>query len=121
MTGIIIGSEFGVGCALPLGLHSDLRLGAGYLHYFWRRKSLELKDGEYVQATNWGRPSVMFPLSIVLGYRGRPERPLTVAPFACMQWAVQTPFIDESPAMTHLFFLVGVRIDWGQEAPNVER
>jgi hypothetical protein len=121
MTGLFLGSELGIGYALPLGLHTDLRLGAGYLHYFWRRKSLELKDGAYVQVTNWGRPSIMFPLSIVLGYRGPPERPLPVAPFISMQWAVQTPFVEESPAMTHLFFLVGVRIDWGRGGPVIER
>lgn len=121
MTGVFLSTEFGFGYALPIGFHTDLRLGVGYLHYFWRRETLVLKDGEYVQATDWGRPSVMVPLSVILGYRGNPDYPLPVAPFVSLQWAVQAPFTDEAPAMTHFFLALGVRIDLGQKIPADER
>ena len=111
MTGIYINTELGASRSLPLGFHGDIKLGIGYLHYFWRRKSLELKDGRYVQATDWGRPSVMIPLSIVLGYHGNSTSPSAVAPFISAQWAVQTPFTNEAPAMTHFILYVGFRIN----------
>ena len=111
MTGVFVSSEFGAGYALPYGFHADLRLGVGYLHYFWRRKTLELKNGRYVQVRNWGKPSVLVPLSFVLGYRGTPARPLLFAPFVSAQWAVQAPFAEEAPAMTHFILAVGVRVD----------
>jgi hypothetical protein len=121
MTGVFLETELGVGRDITRGFHADLRLGAGYLHYFWRRKTLELKDGKYVEATNWGRPSARLPLTLVLGYRGVSPRPLRLAPFVAAQWAVQTPFVDESPAMTHFLLLVGVRINWAGATSTVER
>jgi len=117
MTGVFLNSELGVGRRLPFGFHVDLRLGIGYLHYFWRRKVMELEDGRYVSAKDWGKPSLMIPLTLVLGYGGNPERPLTVAPFAAVQWAVQTPFIEESAAMTHFFLMLGARINWRESKP----
>lgn len=113
MTGLFLDTELGVGWALPLGFQGDLRAGVGYLHYFWRRKTLELKDGKYVRATDWGRPSIFIPMSVVLGYRGSPAHPLAASPFFSVQWAIQAPFIEETPAMTHFLLLVGVRIDRG--------
>jgi hypothetical protein len=121
MTGLFLDTELGLGYTLPLGFHADLRLGVGYMHYFWRRKSLELKDGVYVQARDWGKPSLMVPLSLELGYRGSPDRPLAVAPFISAQWAVQGMFLDEIPVMTHFFITVGVRFDWGRAMPAAGR
>jgi hypothetical protein len=121
MTGVYLSTEGGAGYAFRFGLHTDVRLGLGYLHYFWRRKTLELKNGAYVQTRNWGKPSVLVPLSIILGYRGSPARPLAVAPFIAAQWAVQAPFTDESPAMTHFFLSVGVRINLWRAAPADRR
>jgi hypothetical protein len=120
MTGILLDAEFGFSHGLPYGIQADARLGAGYLHFFWRRKSLELEDGMYVQASAWGRPSALFPLSIMLGYRGPRDHPLVVAPFLAAQWAVQVPFTEETPAMTHLFLTLGVRIDLGGAPPSLE-
>jgi hypothetical protein len=114
MTGAFLETELGVSRALVRGFHADLRLGIGYMHYFWRRKSLKLEDGVYKEATDWGRPSVRIPLSLMLGYRGSSTRPLAVAPYVAAQWAVQTPFIDETPAMTHFLLLLGARIDLGR-------
>jgi hypothetical protein len=118
MTGLFLDTELGIGRELPFGFNTDLRLGVGYLHYFWRRKVLELEDGEYVQVRNWGKPSVMVPLSMVLGYRGITAGSLTMAPFVSAQWAVQVLLIDESDVMTHLFLLVGARIDWGTSSQD---
>lgn len=111
MTGISLEPEVGVGRRLPGGMHADLRLGLGYMHYFWRRQTLALKDGSYVEATDWGKPSVILPLSLTLGYRGNRENPLTVSPFVSARWGVQGLFLEEVPAMTHLFLLGGVRIE----------
>jgi hypothetical protein len=121
MTGVFLDAELGIGHALPLGFQADLRLGAGYLHYYWRRETLVLEDGRYVRATDWGRPSAMFPLSVILGYRGSAADPLRFAPFVSAQWAAQAPFTDEAPVMTHFFLAVGVRIDLGRETPAARR
>ena len=113
MTGVYLNTELGMRQALPLGLYADMRLGVGDMHYFWRRKSLELEDGKYVQATNWGKPSLMVPLSLTFGYRGSSTRPISVVPFVSMQWAIQALFADEVPVMTHNLILVGVRMSTG--------
>lgn len=121
VTGLYITTEMGVGYALPVGFHTDLRLGVGYLHYFWRRQILMLEDGRYVEATNWGKPSLMIPLSIMLGYRGNHDHPLRFAPFVSAQWAAQALFTDEIPVMTHFFLAVGVRIDLGRPTSTTGR
>jgi hypothetical protein len=115
MTGVSLEPELGIGRTFSPGLQADLKLGLGYMHYFWRRESLELKDGTYVQATNWGKPSVILPLSLTLGYGGDPDKPLSVAPFVSARWGVQGLFLDGVPAMTHLLLLGGVRIERGSE------
>jgi hypothetical protein len=121
MTGLFLDTELGISRQLPLHLHADLRLGAGYLHYFWRRRTLELEHGEYVEARDWGRPSLVIPLSIVLGYRRSSDRPFSVAPFVSAQWAVQALFTDEIPVMTHFILQVGVRINLLGLASNEEK
>ena len=113
MTGIFLNTELGIRHSLPLGFYADMRLGVGDMHYFWRRKSLALEDGKYVQATNWGKPSLMVPLSVTLGYRGSSTRSAAVVPFVSMQWAIQALFTDEVPVMTHNLVLVGVRMSAG--------
>jgi hypothetical protein len=114
MTGLSLEPELGIGRSIPGGFHADLRLGLGYLHYFWRRETLELKDGQYVKAADWGHPSLIVPLSLTLQYRGGSTDPLSVSPFVSARWAGQGLFLDEIPAMTHLFLLGGVRIERGQ-------
>ena len=121
MTGVSLEPEIGVGRILPGGFEANVALGLGYLHYFWRRKSLELKDGRYVESTNWGNPSVVLPLSVTLGYRGASDHPLSVSPFVSARWAVQGLFLNELPAMTHLFLLGGVRIDRGRASSSEGR
>lgn len=111
MTGVSVEPEIGIGRSLPGGFYSDLRLGVGYMHYFWRRKRLELHDGKYVAATNWGSPSLIMPLSATLGYRGDPDDPLPVSPFVSARWGVQGLFRDEVPVVTHLFLLGGLRFE----------
>ncbi len=113
MTGVSVVPELGIGRRLPGGLYVDLRLGLGYMHYFWRRNSLELEGGRYVQTTDWGGPSVLFPLSATISYRGARDGPLKVAPFLSARWAVQGMFLEEVPAMTHFSLLGGLRIDRG--------
>jgi len=113
MTGLSLDTEVGLGRALPLGLHADLRLGLGYLHYFWRRQGFALRDGRYVHKTDLGRPSFLVPLAIVLGHRGRSSRTPAISPFICGRWAIQVLFLDDAPVMTHLHLLAGVRLQWG--------
>lgn len=110
MTGISLVPEIRIGRTLLGGLHADLGLGIGYLHFFWRRKTLVLEDGKYVESVNWGKPSLLVPLSLTLGYRGNPDRPLTVSPFVSARWGVQALFLSEAPVMTHFTLLGGVRI-----------
>jgi hypothetical protein len=121
MTGILVDTELGIGRELPLGLNADIRLGVGYLHYFWRRKTYELEDGEWVEATNWGKPSAIVPLSMILGYRGISAGSVMISPFVSVQWAVQLLLIDESDVMTHEFILVGARMSWGRKAQTEGR
>ncbi|HSG27556.1 MAG TPA: hypothetical protein VLA34_03675 [Candidatus Krumholzibacterium sp.] len=113
MTGIYLDTELGAGLYLPLGLHADLRLGIGYLHYFSRRKTLELEGGRYVPSTDYGKPAAVFPMSLLIGYGGSRGRLTSISPFICAKWIIQTPFSEETPAMTHLLVLGGVRIFWG--------
>ena len=113
MNGLFLNTELGSRYALPLGFHADVRLGVGYMHYFWRRKVLELKDGVYVPVTDWGKPALMVPLSVELGYHGR-----AIAPFVSVQWAVLGLFLDEVPALPHLLMLVGARIPLVQTKPT---
>jgi hypothetical protein len=111
-TGVFVDAELGLGRTLPLGLHADMRLGVGYLHYFLRRETLELEDGEYVSARDWGRPSLIVPLSLVLGYQGS-RRQSRVEPFLSFQWAAQGVFKPEVPALTHFLVLAGARFRLG--------
>lgn len=110
MTGLSLEPEFGVGRHLPAGLHADLRLGLGYMHYFWRRKSLKLEDGRYVGTTGWGMPSLVLPLSLTLGYRGDPARPTAVAPFISARWTAQGLFLPEVPVVSRFSVFAGVRV-----------
>jgi hypothetical protein len=118
MTGVSIVPELGVGRRLPGGLHADVSLGLGYMHYFWRRKTLELKEGKYVEARDLGKPSAVLPLSVTIGYRGDSDHPVKVAPFLSARWAAQGMFLDEVSAMTHFSLLGGVRIERGSGEPG---
>lgn len=114
MTGISLEPELGIGRSLAGGFHADLRLGLGYMHYFWRRKTLEFNEGRYEESRSWGKPSLILPLSATLGYRGDSGDPLSVSPFVTARWGVQGMFLSEVPAMTHFLLLGGVRIERGQ-------
>jgi hypothetical protein len=118
MTGVSIVPELGVGRRLPAGFRADVSLGLGYMHYFWRRKTLELKNGKYVEARNWGKPSAVLPLSVTLGHRGGSDQPVKITPFVSTRWAAQGMFLDEVPAMTHFSLLGGVRIERGSGEPG---
>ena len=118
MTGISVEPSVGVGKTSGGGFHIDTRIGLGYMHYFWRRKTLELEDGRWYEAPTRGRPSAILPLSVTFGYRGRAEDPLQVSPFVTGRWVLQGMFLDEIPAMTHLSIMGGVRI---HRSPHRER
>jgi len=111
MTGVSLEPEIGVGRSLPGGFYTDMRFGIGYLHYFWRRERLELHDGSYEPAADWGSPSFLIPVSATLGYRGDLDDPLPVSPFISVRWAVQGLLHSELPVATHLFLLGGLRIE----------
>lgn len=111
MTGISLEPEIGIGRVLPGGFYTDVRLGAGYLHYFWRRPRLELQEGRYVPAADWGSPSLIVPVSATLAYRGNRADPLRVSPFVSARWGVQGLFRSGVSVATHLFLLGGVRIE----------
>ncbi len=111
MTGVSVEPGLGLGCRLPVGLRADVKLGVGYLHYFWRRPILELEDGRYAVATDWGRPSLVVPLSVMVGYRGTGHRPLVAAPFLSARWMAQALFADQVPLVPHFQLLLGVRVD----------
>jgi len=111
LTGVSLAPEIGVHRSLPAGFYSDLRLGVGYLHYFWRRKTLKLRDGTYVPARDWGSPSLILPLSVTLGYRGDSEIPPTASPFISARWMIQRPFFRGAPVVPHLLLLAGARFE----------
>ena len=116
MTGFSIEPEVGIGRSLPAGFFADLRLGVGYLHYFWRRKRMKLDEGRYVDAEGFGNPSVILPLSVSLGYRGRGNQPISVSPFVTARWGIQGLFVEKVPVMTHLQLLGGVRLTQTQDS-----
>ncbi len=111
MTGVSLEPEIGISRTLPGGCYSDVRIGVGYLHYFWRRQRLELKDGRYAPVSDWGSPSMIIPMSATLAYRGNPDAPLEVSPFVSARWGVQGLFRSEVSVATHMFLLGGVRIE----------
>jgi hypothetical protein len=117
LSGISIEPEVGASRLLPGGLHADLSLGLGYMHYFWRRQPLELKDGRYVEETDHGSPSLYLPLSAKVGYWGDPDRNPFLAPFVTARWGVQGLFQEEVPVVMHLQLLGGVR--FGREGDAV--
>ena len=121
MTGAFADVEIGFRHSLPLGFYDDMRLGAGYMHYFWRRETFELKDGKYVRAIDFGNPSGIVPLSIVLGYRGNSARPKKIIPFVSAQWIFHVLLKEEIPALTHVLILGGVRITLGQDKQTGRR
>jgi hypothetical protein len=110
MTGVSLDTELGLSRAFPLGLRSDLRLGVGYLHYFWRRRTLEPREGEWGETSGLGRPSLLVPVSLLIGYRRPGDHPPALSPFVSARWAIQVLLIEEAPVMTHLQLLVGVRV-----------
>ncbi len=121
MTGLSVEPEVGVSRSVPGGFHTDLSLGLGYLHYFWRRPTMELEDGRYVEATDFGRPSLLVPVSMTVGYRGAAENPAQVQPFLTARWGVQGLFQPEVAVMTHLRFMGGVRIEGARRDRDGER
>jgi len=121
LSGVSLAPEVGVGRSLPADLYADLRLGLGYLHYFWRRKTLKLRDGRYVPVRDSGSPSVILPLSATLGYRGSAETPLQASPFVSARWVIQKPFFRGAPVVSHLLFLGGVRLEREQAAAAAGR
>jgi len=118
MSGVSVEPEVGYGGRFGGGFHADVRIGLGYLHYFWRRERLELEGGEYLSRADYGHPSLILPLSVSLGYRGDADDPVEVAPFITGRWGIQGLFLETLPAMTHLSVLGGVRIDRGRNTPG---
>ncbi|MGH7454162.1 MAG: hypothetical protein ACRENG_22605 [bacterium] len=112
-SGLFVNTDLGFSYVTGFGLHADFLLGAGYLHTFSRRKLFELKNGEYVEATDWGRPAFMFSLAGALGYQFKSNRRLSFSPFIQYRWFAQTPFADEIPVITHLLLSVGTKIYFG--------
>jgi hypothetical protein len=113
ISGVTLDTELGIGRRLPLGLHSDLRLGLGYLHYFWRREGMTIRDGRYEPAADWGRPALIVPFSAVLGYRGSSHRPAAVSPFVAARWVPTATFLEDEPVISNLLLLGGLRLEWG--------
>lgn len=118
LSGVSIEPELGIGWRMGGGFQADFRIGLGYMHYFWRRKTLEMKEGRYVEARDWGSPSLILPLSLTLGYPGTLSDPLSVSPFVTARWGIQGLFLKEVPVMTHLQFLGGVRIEDDESKPG---
>lgn len=115
MTGFSFEPEIRLGRILPGGFQADLGLGVGYMHYVWRRRTLELENARYVEAARRGHPSLLVPLSATIRYRGRRDAPLAVSPFVTARWGAQLLFLDEVPLMTHLSLMGGVRIRRGRK------
>jgi len=112
-SGLFVNTDLGFSYVTGFGLHADFLLGAGYMHAFSRRKLFELKDGEYREATDWGRPAFMFSLAGALGYQFKSNRRLSFSPFIQYRWFGQTPFAEGTPVMTHLLLTVGTKIYFG--------
>lgn len=110
MSGLSVTPEVRFTRDLAGGVRGGLGVGLGYLHYFWRRKTMVLRDGAWVEGTNRGRPSVQLPFSATLEYQGNGDRPLMVSPLVTARWGVQGLFLKEVPVLSHFSLLGGVRI-----------
>jgi len=114
-SGVFLNTDLAFSYRTGFGLHTDISLGAGYLHAFSRREVFELKNGEYEKVTDWGRPTAMFSLAAALGYQFKSNRRLSFSPFIQYRWFAQAPFADpdEIPVATHLLLTVGTKIYFG--------
>ncbi len=114
MTGLSLTPEVGLGRRLAGGLHADVRVGLGYMHFFWRRTTWRAEGGRFQKVPRLGRASVALPLTLSLGYRGSDRRPIQIQPYASVRWTIQGIFLKGIPAMTHLELLGGLRINRGR-------
>lgn len=103
-------SEVGYRRAIWKGTAAELRIGAGYLHAIPATEIFTLKDGQYRQKTNLGRPQVMAGTALGISYtQQNTAHPMRF--FLDYQFYLQMPFVKSYVPLlpnTLLHFGVGV-------------
>lgn len=112
MSALYLDTESGTRFTAPFGFYADVNAGLGYMHYFLRRETMVLKNGSYVREPDRGMPSIIVPMSLSLGYSGKPDQQPLFAPFLSIRWILQGMFLEEIPAMSHMLLMAGVRIQF---------
>lgn len=112
-TSVFVNTDVALGYTTGFGLYADVLLGVGYLHTFRPRKVFAVKNEEFEQVTDWGKPSFMIPLSVELGYKIKGDKRFSVSPFVMYKWFAQVPNNKSIPVMSHLLLTIGTKIYFG--------
>lgn len=104
---LYIQSGIGWGIIRKKGGFFDVALKGGYGHWFNRRQVFILKDGEYVEKRNTGKPSLLIGIHLSYGfYLSR----FPLSPYFKYSWMIQTPFIDDIPILSHNMLNLGIKL-----------
>jgi hypothetical protein len=108
--GIQLYSEAGYRYLFKCGWYAEGMLGAGYIHSIPDVQIFILKDGKYVKKKNFGKPEMMIPVSLAVGYdlEKKCNTPLRI--FLQYQLWMQTPFVNKYvPLLPNTALHLGVR------------
>lgn len=113
--GIYLNTGLGYDYIFPFGLKLKSNFELGYLHTFSTQDEYQLKNGDYVQGTDWGNARLMPVLSIGLGYVIKNKNICSSEIFMLYKSWVEYPYSPGFiPAMTHTNLEIGYKhyVNW---------
>lgn len=116
--GIYLNTGVGYDYIFDFGLKLKSTFELGYLHTFTTQDEYQLKNGEYVNGTDWGNARLMPMLSLGFGYifkKGNiPSSEIFLLYKSWVEYPYSPGFI---PVMTHINFEIGYKhyINWQHE------
>ncbi|TAD98091.1 MAG: hypothetical protein EAZ97_11365 [Bacteroidetes bacterium] len=115
-SGVYLATGIGYRYTMDLGLFVDGSLEVGYLHYFRPFATMTFKDGLYESGYDFGKPSVILPFTISIGYDFSNLTEYYWSIFLRYKWFLQTPYNDYfgSDFLPQAIISVGARYqpDW---------
>lgn len=116
--GIYLNTGVGYDYIFKFGLKLKSNFELGYLHTFSTQDEYQLKDGAYVNGTDWGNARLMPTLSLGFGYVFKKENAITSEIFLLYKSWVEYPYSPGFiPIMTHINLELGYKhyINWHNE------
>jgi hypothetical protein len=89
-------------------LFAELKAGAGALYTMQPSQSLELQDGQWQTHDHGGKPTLMLPVGVSIGYNGRQAAP-AFAPFVSYQVFVMHGYNPGVPVVPNRLLQIGFR------------